>query len=422
MFWIKSILLVVVCLFVSGKWSTSEASSRQVDNARELAILLEQSGAGDTLLIKGYYCLEESIIIDKPLVLIGIDRPDFDFQSLSSGFVIRADSVTLEGLVIHNIKRSSINDYAAIYAENADYICIRGNRVYNGFFGIYLAKSSHSLVENNYVEGITTIEQSTGNAVHMWQCDHMVVQKNFLSHHRDGVYLEFVTDSRVAENVSRENIRYGLHFMFSHDDEYENNKFLHNSAGVAVMYSRNVSMIGNLFQDNWGDCSYGLLLKDIYDGTLKDNVFERNTIALLMEGTNRLDVRQNAFTSNGWACKIAANCEGNVIQDNSFCANSFDVATNGQTVMNGFDGNYWDNYEGYDLDGDGIGDVPYHPVSLFSVLVERVPESLMLYRSFLTQLLDKSEHVMPSVTPSALVDNEPLMNIPETNTAYHASR
>ena len=76
----------------------------------------------------------------------------------------------------------------------------------------------------------------------------------------------------------------------------------------------------------------------------------------------------------------------------------------------------------YDLDGDGIGDVPYHPVSLFSVLVERVPESLMLYRSFLTQLLDKSEHVMPSVTPSALVDNEPLMNIPETNTAYHASR
>jgi len=197
--------------------------------------------------------------------------------------------------------------------------------------------------------------------------------------------------------------------MFSHHDVYRNNRFEKNEAGVAVMYSNNVRMIQNYFVDNWGDCSYGLLLKDIYDGELTNNVFIQNTVALHMEGSNRLFITNNTFSSNGWALRIAANCEGNKVNANYFSGNSFDVATNGNTVMNAFKGNYWDHYEGYDLDRDGIGDIPYHPVSLFSVLVERVPESLMLYRSFLTFLLDKSEHVMPSITPNDLVDNEPLM-------------
>jgi nitrous oxidase accessory protein len=107
-----------------------------------------------------------------------------------------------------------------------------------------------------------------------------------------------------------------------------------------------------------------------------------------------------------------------MVNNNSFSGNSFDIATNGKTVMNGFDSNYWDHYEGYDLNRDGVGDVPYHPVSLFSVMVERVPESLMLYRSFLTFLLDKAEHVMPSITPEDLVDNSPLMKYHTKEESY----
>jgi len=90
-------------------------------------------------------------------------------------------------------------------------------------------------------------------------------------------------------------------------------------------------------------------------------------------------------------------------------ANTFDVGTNGTLVLNTFNGNYWDKYEGYDLNKDGRGDVPFHPVSLFSVIVEKNPTSMMLFRSFMTSLLDKSERIIPTLTPENLKDNFPLM-------------
>ena len=99
----------------------------------------------------------------------------------------------------------------------------------------------------------------------------------------------------------------------------------------------------------------------------------------------------------------------NEIVNNNFKGNTFDMATNGSLVMNTFDSNYWDKYEGYDLNKDGIGDVPYHPLSLFAVLVESTPSTMLLYRSFMITLLDKSEKVLPSITPDNFIDNSPLM-------------
>lgn len=412
---------VAVLLFGFLSFLKVEAAASFVSSEKDLLNALKLSKPFDTVLITGFYCLNEPLVISKPLVLIGINNPSLDFQSLSAGLVLTADSIEISGLGIFNIKRSSINDYAAVYAEDVENVNIHNNRILNAFFGVYLANSKFSKVHHNYIKGHSSSEQTTGNAVHSWQCDSIHIYNNYVTQHRDGIYLEFVTNSKITENVSEANIRYGLHFMFSHHDVYKGNEFLKNEAGVAVMYSNHVAMINNLFQDNWGDCSYGLLLKDIYDGELTNNVFIRNTVALLMEGSNRLVITKNEFGDNGWAFKIAANCEGNNVNNNAFSGNSFDIATNGLTVMNTFNNNYWDHYEGYDLDRDGVGDVPYHPVSLFSVMVERVPESLMLYRSFLTFLLDKAEHVMPSITPADLVDKQPLMKSNSKVESYAAN-
>jgi len=128
-----------------------------------------------------------------------------------------------------------------------------------------------------------------------------------------------------------------------------------------------------------------------------------------MEGTNRILVDKNEFVSNGWAMKIQASCMDNIIVNNNFLANTFDVGTNGTLVMNKFDHNYWDKYEGYDLNRDNVGDVPYRPVSLYSMIVEKNPATMMLFRSFMTSLLDKSEKIIPTLTPENLKDNYPFM-------------
>ena len=130
-----------------------------------------------------------------------------------------------------------------------------------------------------------------------------------------------------------------------------------------------------------------------------------------MEGTNRILVERNIFKANGWGMKIQASCMDNVIRQNNFMQNTFDISTNGSLVLNTFDSNYWDKYEGYDLNKDNVGDVPYRPLSLFSVIVEQNPPAMLLYRSFIVTLLDRSEKIIPTLTPDNFIDQVPLMHV-----------
>jgi nitrous oxidase accessory protein len=197
--------------------------------------------------------------------------------------------------------------------------------------------------------------------------------------------------------------------MFSNNDAYFTNCFRNNGAGVAVMFTKNITMMNNTFEENWGDSAYGLLLKEISDCYLGGNKFVNNTSAIFMDGTNRIRVEKNIISANGWGMKIQANCMDNVIEHNNFIGNTFDVSTNGSLTLNSFSENYWDKYEGYDLNKDNVGDVPYHPLSLYSVIVENTPSAMLLFRSFMITLLDKSEKVLPSLTPANFVDTRPLV-------------
>jgi nitrous oxidase accessory protein len=236
-----------------------------------------------------------------------------------------------------------------------------------------------------------------------------LIENNHITGHRDGIYFEFVTASHIKKNISEKNIRYGLHFMFSHNDHYIENTFRDNGAGVAVMYSKKVFMERNHFEENWGPSSYGILLKEITDGVVNNNTFLKNTVGIHMEGSSRMDIRKNIFKNNGWALKVQASCDDNTFQFNNFYGNSFDVATNGTMMLNKFLNNYWDKYDGYDINKDGIGDVPYHPVSMYAMIVEQNPNTLIVMRSFMVSLLDKAEKAIPSLTPENLVDNKPMI-------------
>jgi nitrous oxidase accessory protein len=197
--------------------------------------------------------------------------------------------------------------------------------------------------------------------------------------------------------------------MFSNDDAYISNIFENNGAGVAVMFSKGVKMFNNYFKENWGDAAYGLLLKEINDSYIENNRFIKNTMAIYAEGANRIHMQKNVFKSNGWALKIQASCTDITLEQNNFIGNTFDVGTNGSLVLNRFNNNYWDKYEGYDLNRDNIGDVPYRPVSMYSMIVEQNPPAMILFHSFIVSLMDKSEKVIPSLTPENLKDEHPLM-------------
>jgi nitrous oxidase accessory protein len=175
------------------------------------------------------------------------------------------------------------------------------------------------------------------------------------------------------------------------------------------MYTKNMTMSGNTFKDNWGSASFGLLLKDITDSKVENNIFVGNTIAAHVEGSDRIDFEGNTFRQNGWAIKVMANSYENRFKYNIIEGNTFDVSTNSRHTQVELDNNYWDAYDGYDLDHDGVGDVPFHPVRLFSLVVEDNEAALFLLRSFFVSALDAAEKVVPALTPKMIVDENPLM-------------
>ncbi len=377
---------------------------------RTIGAAVAAARAGDTVRVAPGVYREPAVVLDRRMTLVGSPGAILDGEGDRGLIEIHADSVSVEGLTLRDTGLSFTSDRAAILVEQARFCTIRDNRLENTFFGIYLANSGDCRIEGNALVATGDRETRSGNGIHLWYSTRIDIIDNLVQGHRDGIYFEFVEDSRVSGNRSVDNVRYGLHFMFSDRCSYWRNVFADNGAGVAVMYTEDVVMDGNDFRGNLGNASFGLLLKDITDSRIHDNRFLRNSVAIHAEGANRVEIRSNDFVENGWAIKIMANSEDSQIVGNNFIGNSFDVATNSRRAYSDFDGNYWDRYRGFDRDADGVGDVPFHPVRLFSLVVAQNEPALILQRSPLVALLDIAEQVLPVLTPENLADAHPRLS------------
>jgi len=399
-------LIVVLCAsFLNVKATTIEVCSTCITTSIKEAIA--KSSNHDTILIKKGTYKEFNIIIDKPLTIIGENYPVIDGELKGEIITIISDNVTLDGLFIINVGTSYTEDYAAIRVRRSKNFIIQNVVLEKLFFGIYIEKSKDGKIYHNKIIGDALEEYNSGNGIQLWYSNNINIEHNYVEHVRDGIYLEFSDNCIIKNNVSAYNIRYGLHFMFSNNDLYQDNTFENNGAGVAVMFSKKITMINNVFKDNWGSASYGLLLKEINDAEIIGNTFEENTIGINIEGTNRINYKNNNFIKNGWAMKVRGACYANKFLSNNFLYNSFDISYNSKLNDNEFDNNYWSNYTGYDLDKNGIGDIPYRPVKLFSYIVNRTPETIILLRSLFIDIIDFSEKVSPVFTPDNLLDNNP---------------
>lgn len=407
-FYKRIYLLILFFIFSIG-------ANAQIENKRthkrfsSFKKAISESYSLDTLLIYSGVYKEETIIVDKPLTLLGKNDPILSGEKKREIMVVKADSVFISGIYFKDVGESFTKDFAAIRVQKSKHFSICDNQFENVFYGVFLEKSSEGLIKGNYIRGNAELEYKSGNGIHIWHCQQITIEDNDISGVRDGIYFEFVDDSFIKGNISHHNLRYGLHFMFSNRDTYRENKFDSNGAGVAVMFSKFIKMYTNTFSNNWGTASYGLLLKEIYDASIEGNIFKRNTIGINAEGSNRIDYKNNQFIENGWAVRIKGACFENIFTHNNFLNNTFDISYSGNLNDNKFDGNYWSDYTGYDLNKDGYGDVPYRPVKLFSYIVNKSPESILLLRSLFIDIINFSEKVAPIFTPDNLLDKKPLM-------------
>ena len=244
-------LLTILLLFTIGNAFSNTIVVGKNKSIHTLRQGVRTAKDGDTVLLnKGVY-REGNIIIDKSIYLIGIDQPVLDGENKNEILTLTGKNILIRGIHFVNAGYSSMDDYAAIKIIDATNILIENNNVSNTFFAIHIANSTYSTIRGNVIQGNNKSEHLSGNGIHLWKCSNMLIEGNSIGGHRDGIYFEFVTESTIRKNLSEKNIRYGLHFMFSHSDHYIENTFRNNGAGVSVMFSKKVNMEGNHFEENW---------------------------------------------------------------------------------------------------------------------------------------------------------------------------
>lgn len=402
-----TVLFILLLSILSAEGKTLAVGKTRPIKSIQKAINLANNG--DTVLVDPGIYKERNILLQKSIVLKGINFPVLDGEGKYEIISVKARHATIEGFKLQHSGRSEMRDMGALNIYDSYKVTAINNILDDTNFGIYVQNSKNCTIKDNSITAYGKNEVQSGNGINCWRSDSLLIIGNTIKGHRDGIYFEFVTESLVWRNLSTKNIRYGIHFMFSHHDTYIGNVFEDNESGVAVMYTNNIHMYNNHFLNNWGDAAYGILLKDITDSDISGNHFTKNTVGIHMEGCSRINLYNNSFYDNGWAVKIQASCDNNDFNRNNFQGNTFDIGTNGSLVLNTFNGNYWDKYEGYDLNRDRTGDVAYHPVSMYSMIIDSNPAALMLFRSLIVSLLDRSEKILPGVTPEDLKDKKPLM-------------
>jgi len=406
--WLPS--LVVTGLLISTPWLRA-AELHVPLQFRDIAEAVHKARAGDTVRVDGG-SFTGNLILDKRIHLLGYGRPVIQGEGQGAVVVIVADGCTLSGFTLENSGMSMTLADAGIRIRSSNNR-VEGNRIVNCLFGIYLDGGRANRVRGNLILGITAKELGDrGSGIHLYDSHENVLEDNTVIDARDGIYFDHANGNTVR-GCSFRGSRYGLHYMYADDNSYIENLFSECIAGAAIMFSRRVDFEGNWFVHNRGFSAVGVLFKDCYRSTSTRNLFADNSTALVVDNSMENTLRHNVFSGNDVALHLFTGSDRNMFVENNFTDNLSPIRVMGKRAStiwaeNGR-GNYWSDYEGYDLDGDGIGDVPHRIQNVFEFLESEYAPLRFLLISPVAIAMKAGEEAFPMFEFSREVDPAPLV-------------
>jgi nitrous oxidase accessory protein len=350
--------------------------------------------------------------VTRPVTLVGRGRPRLIGSGKDSVVRVRAPDVTIEGFDIDGGGEGDLGrDTAGIHVA-APRATIRDCRITGSLFGVYLREGNGARVEATRIRGIPGKDPGEkGSGIHVWNTEGFVLAGNLLEDVRDGFYIQSSMKGRILRNTAR-NLRYGLHYMFSDDNVFEDNLFENGAAGAAIMFSRRIAFRRNRFLHNRGFASVGLLLKSCDDVTAEDNLIADNARGIFLEGSYRNVFRGNVVAESDTAIVLYGSSAQNRFEGNSFVGNLTPLTFVGRRTDTNFDGNYWSDDDTPDLDGDGRRDRPYRLSSVFDHFRGNLTAADLFTQSFAAAALAAAERAFPVLEPVPVEDRRPLARPP----------
>jgi nitrous oxidase accessory protein len=344
--------------------------------------------------------------IDKPLTLSSHAGAALDGAGSGTLLTIAAPGVAVQGLTLRNSGHSLLDDDAAIKVIAGD-ARIVDNRIEDVHHAIYVKDgAARTVVRGNSIQGREAlIQEDRGNAIHLWNAPDTLVEGNTVAGVRDGVYVGFAPRSTFRANAFRR-VRYGIHFMYADDNTFEDNTFEQSEAGAALMYSKHITLRRNVFAYSRSNRAYGLLLQECDNVLAEHNVLIGNSRALFVNVTRDSRFQGNLFAANDLAVQIYAGSTDNLFRGNDFVANMRLVELD-QNGSNRWQGNYWEEYRGLDMDADGYGDAPFTTGDPLGTLTTDYPQLKLFRYSPAVQALEAGERAFPVLELPATVDERP---------------
>lgn len=409
----------------------------------DLARLIEEAPAGATIVVPaGSYRVH--LVIDRPLTLVADGDVMLDGGGRGTVLTIGAPDVTVRGFRVAHTG-GQVEEGAAIKAVDADRVTIEGNRIEDAFTGIAVNGGSAVRVVGNELVGsgqvvsdaahVTTSNVAPasedphaehaagggpggqGDGIALWNVRGALVRDNVIREVRDGVYLNYADEVLVDGNRIQRS-RYAIHAMYGTAVTAFGNEIRGNLSGLVFMNTSGVLAGRNVIVDaRSSGTGFGVVLKDVTTLRLAENLIARNRVGLQAEGTvNRLDaeasVVSNRFAANDIGVALMPSADlvfgGNVFDANLTQVTALGVGIERRNFWSyrGV-GNTWSDYAGYDLAGDGVGDVPYRAGGAQDLLVAADPALAIFRTSPAMAILASAQAVWESARPPVVLDQSP---------------
>lgn len=359
--------------FVQPKKTTKNEKS-------QLQKLIDNTEPGGTLLLEGRI-YRGSLSISKPITIKGVEGTEI--HSVATALTISdTENVALEDIVFQA-------EDVAIVASNVKNFTLTNIQIEESMAGIQITNSENIKLHNVDVLGKEGHFSTKGHAIAVYETKNIAATDSDIDSVMDGFYLESV-DGIVLSKNHVENSRYAMHMMYSNNIELLNNELFKNMTGFMVMIANNVQIVDNVVGKNNTLNSLGVYAYDLKDVRFENNELWENTTAMDIQNAREMIIEQNVFSTNGTVLQVKRSGEL-LIQHNEFHGNILSVRTDQQGVK--LQRNFYDDYDGKDYDGDGIGDTHYIATNSFGQWMVRKP----VYQYFMES---------PSVVTLNMMDTE----------------
>jgi nitrous oxidase accessory protein len=398
--------LVMLLLYLSPLALCAATWTVQPGQAIQPAI--ERAAAGDVVEVqRGQYI--GNLVIAKPLTLRGIERPTISGGLQGDTIRVQSPDVTIEGLIVRDSGDSLLAQNAGIYVTPGSHrATVRRNDLVYNLFGLWIEKANDVRIENNLIVGKRDYGSSQrGNGVQLYNTTGAQIIGNHISFVRDALYVD-VSHQAVFRANRLHHSRYGTHYMNSYHNLWEDNDSYRNRGGLALMEVRDQVVRNNRA---WANTDHGIMLRTLQDSVVENNVVAGNARGFFIYDVEYAQLKGNLVVDNAVGVHLSAGSTRNQVEGNDFIGNREQVRYVGarDETWGARSGNYWDNYLGWDRDGDGRGDVRYEANDLVDRLIWRHPSARLLLASPAVQALRLVSQQFPVLRVPSVVDPLPRM-------------